>query len=365
MKTAFGLFSFAVMALFIGSCTEQSKEEEEESSSRVLIINEGISPNGPGSLSEYDPSKMKVNNNVFAKSNIYTVGGSFISILNDGATIFAVINNKSKIYALDPEDYSVKYKEAIGFYSPRYMLHVMGNKYYVTDWGGGGGGNSVYVYNSKSNSITKTISVGIRPERMLLVNDTLVFVANSGGGPSDSLITVIHAYADTAVAQLEVGKNPNSLQMISDSTVLALGSGEEHPINPSDNFPGWLSIINTHSLQVDTIMYLTDKLLRPHSLVADEARSVFYFLDLNKGANVMKYNPSTMLMPVVPFISGSYNAIGYDQLKKEIYVSDPLDELSAGKVFRYDNTGALIDEFSVGIIPKNFAFLLNKGEFDR
>ncbi len=359
MEKVFRFFVVASLIVLGSSCKKEDSAGGSggtggAESATLLIANEGISPDGTGSLSTYDPTVKRVDQNIFAKANVYTMGGSFASMLNHNNTIFAIISNRGEVFALNPEDFTVKFK-ASGFDSPRYMTHIIGNKYYITDWGI----NAVHVYNSKTNGIIKTVEVGIRPERMLLVNDTLVFITNSGGGPADSLITVMHANYDTVVTQLEVGHNPNSLVMASDSTVMVLSGGIEDQDVPINSTPGSISVINTDSLTVDTIMYFADNQLRPNSLVTNRTKDAFYFLDLFKGGSIMKYDPLIPSLPSLPFVTGSFNAIVYDQSKEEIYVSDPVDDISPGRVYRYDNTGALLDEFTVGIIPINFAFKQN------
>ncbi len=40
----------------------------------------------------------------------------------------------------------------------------------------------------------------------------------------------------------------------------------------------------------------------------------------------------------------------------ELFISDAIDYMSEGKVYRYSPVGALIDTIDVGIIPGNFCF---------
>ena len=46
----------------------------------------------------------------------------------------------------------------------------------------------------------------------------------------------------------------------------------------------------------------------------------------------------------------------FDASNGEIYVSDAIDYLQRGSIYRYSASGNLIDQFKAGIIPGGFCF---------
>jgi hypothetical protein len=49
-------------------------------------------------------------------------------------------------------------------------------------------------------------------------------------------------------------------------------------------------------------------------------------------------------------------SLGVDPVSGDIYLSDAIDYIQAGLVFRYNRYGTLLDSFTAGIIPGSFCF---------
>ena len=65
-------------------------------------------------------------------------------------------------------------------------------------------------------------------------------------------------------------------------------------------------------------------------------------------------------LPISPFITSSgknFYGLAIDKAKNEIYVSDAIDYIQKGKIYRFHSNGIEIDNFLVGIIPGDFLFL--------
>ena len=64
-------------------------------------------------------------------------------------------------------------------------------------------------------------------------------------------------------------------------------------------------------------------------------------------------------LPSTPFINGNgklFYSLAVDPNRNEIYVSDAIDYLQRGSIYRYSAAGNLIDQFKAGIIPGGFCF---------
>ncbi len=60
--------------------------------------------------------------------------------------------------------------------------------------------------------------------------------------------------------------------------------------------------------------------------------------------------------PFIPQLNRLFYALGVDPINADVYVSDAIDYMQAGVVFRFANSGQAIDTFKVGIVPGYFCF---------
>jgi len=67
--------------------------------------------------------------------------------------------------------------------------------------------------------------------------------------------------------------------------------------------------------------------------------------------------PLQLCLPAL-ISQGSRNlyGLGVDPTTGNIYVSDAIDYVQKGKVYRYHPDGSLIDSFTAGVIPGGFYF---------
>ena len=64
-------------------------------------------------------------------------------------------------------------------------------------------------------------------------------------------------------------------------------------------------------------------------------------------------------IPTNPFIAQSgvnFYGLGIDPATNEIYVSDAIDYVQKGVIYRYQSNGTLINTFRAGITPGDFYF---------
>lgn len=361
------LSRLSVAAIFLGLIGLQGCKEdpppppEPPRTNKVLVINEGLPASGTGSVCFYDPIDKSIDHNVFYKTNTYAPGNTLYSLLVDGDRSFLVVAGTGEILMVNSQTMELQ-KRFRGLGAPHRMLKISENKFYVTDWQEDG----VWVLNVNSGTLVKSIFTGLAPETMVSLGN-LVFVANSGGAFVDSTISVIHAVGDTLMAQLRVAHNPNSMVIDEDKKLWVLCSGYENIQDPFTSTPGFLIKFDlsrdsveyylADSLTLDTFWVFTDNQLKPQDLTAGENNDILYFLDYYKEANVMRFNKNSVNLPVNPFIDGSFNAIGVDPIEKEIYVSDPGDNVTPGKLYRYGTGGGQIDVQNTGIKPVEFGFL--------
>ena len=77
----------------------------------------------------------------------------------------------------------------------------------------------------------------------------------------------------------------------------------------------------------------------------------------------MKMAVNAASFPDEPFITSPYSEItgGYysmavDPVSSDVYVSDAVDNVQPGNIYRYLSSGEPVDAFPAGIIPCGFCF---------
>ncbi len=359
LLTVFGL---SMLLMVLQGCKEDPPPPPEPPrTNKVVVINEGLVASGTGSVSFYDPRNKSIDNNVFFKANTYPPGNSLYSIYVDGDRSFLVVAGTGEILMVNTSTMEVQ-KRFTGLGAPHRMLKISENKFYVTDWQE----NGVWILNVRSGSLVKSVLTGLAQESLVSFGN-LVFVTNSGGVFADSTVSVIHAVGDTLMAQLPVGHNPNSLLIDNENQLWVLCSGIEDIQSPFNSTPGVLvkydlskdslEFYLSDSLALDTFWVFQDNQLKPQDIVQGESANIFYFLDYYKEANLMKFNRDVGMLPTGPFISGNFNALGFDPIEKEIYLTDPGDEASPGTLYRFGLGGGQIDVRETGIKPVDIGFL--------
>ena len=79
-----------------------------------------------------------------------------------------------------------------------------------------------------------------------------------------------------------------------------------------------------------------------------------YFSNGSWSKSVYEMDVTSTTLPITPFINRSFYGLGYDWTSNQLYAADAVDYVQNGWVFRYANTGAVVDSFQVGIIPGSF-----------
>lgn len=341
--------------LAIGCKDDPAPAPEPPTTEAVFISNEGIFPNGIGSLTSYSPNQNTVDNNIFQKANLYPAGAVVSSVYVDDDRVWIVANADGLVYVINSITHLVEAKFE-NLQSPRHVIKVSENRYWISDWGV----NGVHVVNLKTKNVVKQLVTGFGPEKML-VHDGKVFIVNSGGfvngaKEKDSTVTVYDAVADTIMASIMVGENPNSIVIDKEDKIWVLSSGIADLSSPSTSTFGDIRSINPDSLWVEDTLFMPDNQLRPNQLAYSEETNALYFLSQPELADVMKYTLGDLSISANPFIDGSFYSLGFDPILNDIYAGNKRNEGDAGIVYRYDEDPTLVQTLTVGQNPSGFGF---------
>ncbi|HIF14066.1 MAG TPA: DUF5074 domain-containing protein [Bacteroidetes bacterium] len=306
----------------------------------VFICNEGNFMSGNAQLSFYNVSNDSVIQNLYEAANNSKLGDILNSMCFFSSKAYLIINNSQKIIVADSILFN-KTAEISGFTSPRFFLSVNNSKAYVTDLFA----DEVSVVDLGLNVISKTIPLKGWTEALLLTEDKL-FVTNRA---SDKLF-IIDAITDMLTDSIQIGYGANSIQKDIDGKVWVLCEG-----NLTDNIYASLYRIDPVNMQVEQSLQFDQLSDAPSSLKISGSLDTLYFI--NEHLYQMKI--TEVSLPSQYFISGNnktFYGIGVDPKNGDIYISDVIDYVQRGRIYRYSNDGTLKRSFLAGIIPGNIYF---------
>lgn len=306
----------------------------------VFIINEGNYQWGNASLSFYESFKGTVREDVFRSENQRSLGDVCQSMEIFNGKAYIVVNNSNKIEIVDPVSFRSLGKIQ-GLRAPRYFLGVSKSRAYVTDLYS----NAVSVIDLNSNTRIKDIPCAGWTEEMVL-SQGKVFVTNL----RKEYLFVIDTATDALEDSIKVGASPNSIQEDKNGKLWVLCGG-----NSSKNVAGSLHKIDPATKQVELSLSFGDVTDGPGSLDMNGTKDTLYFLK----QGVYRMAIANAVLPSAPLIRQNdflFYGLGIDPLTGVIYVSDAVDYVQKGKIFRYSPAGTLIGKFEAGIIPSDFYF---------
>jgi glutamine cyclotransferase len=322
----------------------------------IFVINEGNFTYGNASLSYYDLETGEAVNDAFFLTNGLPLGDVAYSMTIRDSLGYIVVNNSGRIYVVNTTTLAYVGKIS-GFTSPRHIHFISDSKAYVSDLYA----RSVAVVNPLTLERTGTIDVNNgspsyyqHPTEQMLQVDRYVY-ANCWS--FDNQILVIDSNLDRVVDSIEVLKQPNSmvLDRWQSLWVLCDGGFPESPYGYE--LPGLLKI--EAGADRATIVHRFSGGDTPTELKINGTGDTLYYLNrhvyrmpVSAGKDPEIVVPS----PYGPDYYGGFYGLGIDSHNSEIYVSDALDFMQRGIVYRYTAQGVPVDTFSAGIMPGAFCF---------
>lgn len=322
-------------------CIDCANENTQTTFADVLIVNEGNFGFGNGSISLYNPSNQSVSQNIFSQSNNNIPLGDVVqSITQINNKAYIVVNNSNKVEVVDINNFN-SLAIITGFSSPRYFLPINNNTAYVTDLYS----SSIQVVDLNSNTITSSISLSGWTEELILHNDT-VYVCDM---TNDNLL-IINPTNNTLIDSVKLGSQPNSIVLDQNNKLWIMCDGGFNQTNPE------LIRYNPQTRVIEATFVFPNIAESPGSLKINNAKDQLYFIN----SNIYNMNINDATLPTSSFITSSSNnfyGLGIDPLNEDVYISDAIDFIQNGVIFRYSSAGVLIHQFNSGIIPGEFLFI--------
>ncbi|HKJ78969.1 MAG TPA: DUF5074 domain-containing protein, partial [Prolixibacteraceae bacterium] len=211
---------FFILLVFLWSCSDEPVETvffDLDPQNGVFIACEGNFMYGNSSLSFYNYTTQKVVNELFYARNNVPLGDVAQSLSLHNNTLFIVMNNSGKIYAVNSE--TAEFKGAItGLTSPRYIHFVSSQKAYVSDLYA----NHITIINPETFEITGKIELDGHTSEQMAQIGKYVYVSSWS---FDEYILVIDAETDELIGKTKVPFQPKELVVDAKNKLWVLSQG--------------------------------------------------------------------------------------------------------------------------------------------
>lgn len=262
---------------------------------------------------------------------------------------FLVMNNSQKVEVVSSTNFG--YLATIsGIDYPRDILAVSSQKAYVTN---GSGAGDVKIINLSTYSVSGSIAVGNGPEE-IVSNGNFLFVSNSGGFGFDNTVSVIDPLSDAVVATVEVGDLPTALEVDYQGNVWVLCKGDteyDSDWNIVNETPSEIYRIDGASHVVTGVLQVGEVGDHSRYMELNQAKTALYIV--NGDVKVLNISIGEF---TADFATGSFHAIGVNEITGEVYLSSAPDYVNNDEVYIYSSTGDLTDTYESGIAPQSFTF---------
>lgn len=303
--------------------------------SDILVGCEGNFGWGNASLSVFNPNKNSISNQVFQSKNGFSIGDVLQDIAYNkfDSNYYLSVNNSGKLLVMDT-NYNYLYS-INGFTSPRYISFINNSKAYVSDLYA----NAISIVNLQTHSIQGSISINGWSEQMITL-DSITWVAIE----DSNQIFRVNNITDQIIDTITVSKGPNSLISFNQNIWILCDGGLNEDTAA-------LYQISQEGTLLKKIMFSSPQ-DNPTALNVSSTGDLLY---LNQG--IFKLTPINNTLPSSPLIadSGLFYNLAVSPAN-EIFVTDAIDYVQAGKLYQYDINGNLVSVNTTGVIPQDICF---------
>ncbi|WP_181304601.1 YncE family protein [Rufibacter sp. XAAS-G3-1] len=331
--------------IFATSCDSDNDENTPKGAYEhgVFITNEGTFTSPDAEISFLSRDTKTLTPDVFQQVNNRPLGNAAQSTTFIGDRAYIAVNASEKIEVVNASTFA-SVGVINGLKIPRYMAALSNNKAYVTeyvgyDFFGYTGTGRVSVLDLTTNTVTKTINVGLLPEGLLIYNGKL-YVANS----SENTISVINTATEVVESTITVGESPKHLVLDANNKIWVLRGGYSSPgalvkIDPANN-----NALTSYDFAAGTS--------GAGFLTINGAKNTLYY---SYGGKVYAMSTTATSAPGTALINRSPYGLGVDPETNILYLGIG-GFTSNGWAVRYQPSGTVIDSFQVRIAPNGFTF---------
>ena len=325
-------------------------EEFNEQGRGLFCLNEGNFQYGNATLSYYNPTTYKVENEVFARANAMKLGDVAQSMTIRNGIGWVVVNNSHVVFAIDINTFK-EVGRITNLTSPRYIHFLSDEKAYITQiWD-----NRIFIVNPKRYEITGYIEVpnmtmeSGSTEQMVQYGKYLYVNCWS----YQNRIIKIDTETDKVVDELTVGIQPTSLALDCNNKLWTVTDGGY------DGSPYDYDVPSLYRINLDTFKVEKEFKFQPGDAPSEVqlngTKDKIYWLN----NDVWEMDVAATNLPAEPFLPYNntiYYGLTIDPVSGDVYVADAVDYQQQGLIYRYSKERKLLNSFYVGIIPGAFCW---------
>lgn len=285
-----------------------------------------------------------VTEQVFKTVNNRPIGDVVQSLTIVDDLAFIVVNGSQKVEVVDAKTFVSKTTlNDERFSYPRYVAKLNDNQILLTN-GNGYDGDTVFVINSKTFEIERSISTGAGPNQMI-VNNNKIFVANAGGWSNDNTVTIINAETFSVEKTVVVGDMPMSMSLDQENNIIIFCKGlttYDTEGNPTVVSNSKIVKLNTTTLAAQDV-YSYDRQIQNFSsnLIAYANNNLFVLDDEGVYTFTSDYTTPQKI------IDGAFYGISI--IGNDMWLCD--GNPNAPRVIKYSLSGAKIAEYTTAPFP--------------
>ena len=317
--------------------TGDEKQNSPATYQGIFVLNEGNYNWNNASLSFINTVDNSAYNNEFAYVNGGILGDIAQSMTIVDNTGYIMVDNSNKVEVFNLSN--LNSIQSLSMSSPRYMANYNGVGFFSSIYG-----NRITVVDLYTFNVKAEIATYGWTERMVVAN-SMLYVCH----PGNNNLLVIDPVSFAITDSISVRKGIESIVVDSDENVWVLCSG-----GIAQELPALYNIDPANNTITSTFLF-SDINRSPGRLQINGSGTTFYFTD----SDVYSMSTAATALPTTPLILANGRLIyglGIDPINENVCVTDAKDYVQDGTLLRYDNQGALIDSFTVGIIPQDITF---------
>lgn len=311
----------------------------------AYILNQGNFSWSNASLSFLNFDSLKMYNHIFESANNSPLGDVAQSMVIRDSLAYITLNNSGKIYVMNTNT-NMFIGKMTGITSPRYIQFVNDDKAYVSDLYQ----TSISIINPSSLTVTGSIPVGCTSEKMMLIDNKLIVISWS----FENKLLIIDVNNDLLIDSLEVGLQPNSMVLDKNKKLWILCDGGFTGIQGGQEFAK-LQRINLASMTIEKEFVFSQLSESPIELQINSAKDNLFYI--NGGIFSMSIDDNNLPeTAIIQKETHNFYGLKIHNATASIYACDTKSYIQPGVLYRYTNTGSLVDSFEVGIVPGFICF---------